>query len=282
MALWPLERRGRSLPGNCCFSFLRRGWRWLLRKCGKNLLNGCGGRWVNRSRLNRNRGSCRRRSSHGRGRCGNRDGRIRGRRDRRCDRRGNRRRSRTRNRARNRSSRHRRCNRCNRRLDHHRGLLHRARLLFAGRRRNPRLHHYGDRRRNHHRRSCNGHRAGRRFGHHRARRRPRCDSRSGRGGGDNGRRASRLRENLACFRTARRHGRRMCRNYGHSRRRRPWRRGYRRFGGRARRRLCTHRRMALPRLLFFLLLVGQNGLQYVAGFGYMREIDLRRNTLRSA
>jgi len=260
MALWPLERRGRSLPGNCCFSFLRRGWRWLLRKCGKNLLNGCGGRWVNRSRLNRNRGSCRRRSSHGRGRCGNRDGRIRGRRDRRCDRRGNRRRSRTRNRARNRSSRHRRCNRCNRRLDHYgyRGRSHRD----------------GRTRRNHD--------PGRRFGHHRARRRPRCDSRSGRGGGDNGRRASRLRENLACFRTARRHGRRMCRNYGHSRRRRPWRRGYRRFGGRARRRLCTHRRMALPRLLFFLLLVGQNGLQYVAGFGYMREIDLRRNTLRSA
>jgi len=40
--------------------------------------------------------------------------------------------------------------------------------------------------------------------------------------------------------------------------------------------------MALPRFLFFLLLVGQNGLHHVAGLGDTREIDLGLETLRGA
>jgi hypothetical protein len=40
--------------------------------------------------------------------------------------------------------------------------------------------------------------------------------------------------------------------------------------------------MALARLLFLFLLLGQNGLQHVAGLGDMREIDLGRNALRGA
>jgi hypothetical protein len=40
--------------------------------------------------------------------------------------------------------------------------------------------------------------------------------------------------------------------------------------------------MALPGLLFFLLLVGQNSLQNVAGLGDMGEINLGCNGLRGA
>jgi len=40
--------------------------------------------------------------------------------------------------------------------------------------------------------------------------------------------------------------------------------------------------MTLPGLILLFLLVGQNGLHYIAGLGYMREIDLRRDTLRGA
>jgi hypothetical protein len=40
--------------------------------------------------------------------------------------------------------------------------------------------------------------------------------------------------------------------------------------------------MALARLLFFLLLVGQDGFQHVAGLGDMRKINFRSNSLRAA
>jgi hypothetical protein len=40
--------------------------------------------------------------------------------------------------------------------------------------------------------------------------------------------------------------------------------------------------MALARLFFFLLLVGQDGFHHVAGLGDMREIDFGSNGLRTA
>ena len=40
--------------------------------------------------------------------------------------------------------------------------------------------------------------------------------------------------------------------------------------------------MSVPGLSFLFLLLGQNGLQHVSGFGDMREINFRRDGLRGA
>jgi hypothetical protein len=164
------------------------------------------------------------------------------------------------------------CNRRNRRNSHHwrldcgGWLLGCTRMIFAVRRGHWRLHHDGYRWRYHHHRSRNHNRARRGLGNHRAGRRTRSDCRRRRRSRNNGRRGSRLRHNLAGLRAPRR-----------------WRcdnRNRRGPGRRRRRRLWTRRRMALPRILFLFLLVGQNGLHYVAGLGYVREIDFWRDALR--
>ena len=92
----------------------------------------------------------------------------------------------------------------------------------------------------------------------------------------NGRRGAGLGNNLARFRASRRYGRRR----GGDHRRRWARRGLlrrnrSRDGG-------LRGRMAVARHRFVFLFLGQNGLQHIAGFGNMREIDFGRNALRGA
>jgi hypothetical protein len=92
-------------------------------------------------------------------------------------------------------------------------------------------------------------------------------------GNDDGRRLARQRYNPARRRLGRGgHGWRECRPRWSGRRRG--------LGGRRGR--GGMGQMALARLLFFLLLGGQNGLQHVAGLGDVREIDFGRDTLRRA
>jgi hypothetical protein len=96
---------------------------------------------------------------------------------------------------------------------------------------------------------------------------------NGRRLGDNGRRGTRLGNNLARFRP----GRRSWRLDGnHSRRRRM--RGFR-----GRRCFCSlQRQTALAGFVFLFLLLGLNGFQHIAWLGDMREINLRGNGLRGA
>jgi hypothetical protein len=91
--------------------------------------------------------------------------------------------------------------------------------------------------------------------------------------GNYGRRGAGLRNNLARFRLSR-----CCGRFGGNC-------NYRRLMRRLRDRLggCSlHGQTALTRGGFIFLLLGQDSLQHVAGLGDMREINLRRNGLRSA
>jgi hypothetical protein len=91
--------------------------------------------------------------------------------------------------------------------------------------------------------------------------------------GDNGRRGAWLGYDLARFRLSR-----CCGRFGgNCNHRCRTRRLGDRLGG------CSlHRQTALTRGGFLFLLLGQYSLQHVAGLGNMREINLRRNGLRSA
>ena len=102
--------------------------------------------------------------------------------------------------------------------------------------------------------------------------RPGCNGRRSRGRHHNGRCGTRLRHNLARLGTG---WHRCCGNH------RSLRCGWL-CGRGCRRRLGTDGRMALPRFLLFLLLVGQNGLHHIAGLGDVGEIDFGLQTLRSA
>ena len=229
------------------FRFFSEDWRILLRCSGGNFN---GRSRSNRSRLNRNRGRCSRRSDH-RSRYDRSLNRLIG------------------------SSSHRRgmrsgMARCvrNRRLDRDYGLFRYTGLIFFRRRGHGRLHHDGYWRCNYNNRSRHCGRPCWSLRHHRTSRRTRGDSRRGRRRGDNLRCASRLRNNLARFRTAGR------------------RRRYNCCRGRLNhcgwRRLRTRRCMTLPCLLLFFLFVGQNGLHHIAGLGNVREVDFRRDALRRA
>ena len=133
-----------------------------------------------------------------------------------------------------------------------------------------RLDHHGARRRRHHNY--------RRPGHHGARGRPGHYRSNGRAGG-NGRRRGRSHND----------GRRRTR-LGHNpaRSRRRWRGSHNRRrrrglnGGCHDRLLRPLRQASLPRLGFFFLLFGQNGLHHVAGLGDVGEIDLGLDALRGA
>ena len=134
-------------------------------------------------------------------------------------------------------------------------------------------HGHGGRRNGDCRTRCN-HSACRSFGDDRANGRARGNSGRRWRRGDDGRRGAGLGNDLARFRACRRGGRR--RNGDHWRRwpsrgRPCWRSGRRNGGLRG--------RMAVPRFRFLFLLFGQDGLQYVARLGDMREIDFGHNAL---
>ncbi len=156
-------------------------------------------------------------------------------------------------------------------------LLSGARVLFAGSLGHARgdrgLDHHGGGRRRDDCRTRGGDSARRRLGDDRAGGRTGGNGRRSRRRGDDGRRGSRLGHNPARFRTGRR-GRR--RGGGH------WNCGGRRASGSGRHGGRAHGQMAQARLLFFLQLGGQNGLERVAGLGYMGEIDFGGNGLRGA
>ena len=171
---------------------------------------------------------------------------------------------------------HRLCDRGNRNLGS-RGRFGRARLGFAGRwNRGRGLQPRGRRRDNHHRTRWRSS-ACRRLGDHGAGGRARGDGRRSRWNHD-GRRGSRLGNNLARFGTARL--RRNNRDRGRGRG--CCSRGARRRGRRGRRCFGASLQQALLCLLFFLLLGGQDGLHHVAGLGDVREIDFGHDRLRSA
>ncbi len=115
------------------------------------------------------------------------------------------------------------------------------------------------------------------LGHNRPSGRVRSDCRSSRRRHDDGRRRTRLRDNFARSRVGRRQSRRRGGSSGRCSR------SFRRRSGRScrlrRRRLHRHARMARFFLFFFPL--GLNGLQHVAWLGDVREVDLRRDGLRS-
>jgi hypothetical protein len=148
-------------------------------------------------------------------------------------------------------------------------MLNGVRVGFVGNRSRWRLDHHG------HRWRCGGACRARRgrgacgsLGYHRTSRRARGNrGRWGRHNND-GRRRAGLGNDLARLRLGRSLWRRRDRdNLGNSYRRRC--RGF-------------HRRMAVPRCCFLLLLLGQNGLQHVAGLRDMRQINLGCHDLRGA
>ncbi len=158
---------------------------------------------------------------------------------------------------------------CGGRLDDD-GLLGGARLAFADDMGRWRLDHHG----HHGRRGGAGRTrhggSSRRLGHHGADGRT-CGNGGRRGRrGDDGRRGAGLGNDLARLRAS---GRGDGRRGGDNRRR-----GHLH----SRRNLRPLRHTALPRFGFLFLLLGQDGLQHVAGLGDMREINLGRNALRGA
>jgi len=169
---------------------------------------------------------------------------------------------------------HHRFLRCNRRRDdrlHQHGRFGSRRLNLAGSGSGGRLHQHG----NSERRNRDGRSRSNRWslGHHGAQRRTRGYGRSGRWRGDDGRSGARQGNDPARLRTGRRCRRRL-RDKNPGRRLRC-----------CRRRRRNHRplwQMALACFGLLLLLLGQDGLQHVSGFGDMREINLGRNALRSA
>jgi len=154
----------------------------------------------------------------------------------------------------------------------HGRLFDRPSLFFSrdGRRDcdNGRLHH--NRRwwrGNHHDWARRGTRTHRRLGNHCAGWRTGCNRGRCRGSHNNGRRGARLRDNPARLGAGRRCGGWGGHNADLGRR------------GRCHWRLRAHRHMRVPRFLLFLLLVGENRFQHVAGLGDMRQIDLGLDSL---
>jgi hypothetical protein len=144
------------------------------------------------------------------------------------------------------------------------------RLGVARGRGNRRLDDRGSRRRsdNDNRAHGNGRACGS-LGNHGAGGRSRGDGRRRRSNHD-GRRLARLRNNATRCRWGRRCcSRRWCRDHRRYRRRRASRRSG-----------WPSRGVTLPCFLFFLLLVGQDGLHYIAGLGDVREVDFWSDALR--
>ena len=138
-----------------------------------------------------------------------------------------------------------------------------------------RLHHNGaGRRRNHHHRRFSHHGACGRPGYHGPNGRARGNGRRRRRSRNNGRRRTRLGYDFARFRTGRRGRRRRGSN----------RRSRGRWMSRRcnRGRLRPHRHASVSSFGFLFLLLGQNGLQHVAGLGDVGEIDLGLNALWGA
>lgn len=113
------------------------------------------------------------------------------------------------------------------------------------------------------------------LGNHGASGRARSNGGRSRWSNDNGWRGTGLRHDSARLRTSWRRRRR-----GHDGSSwRCWACCYRRFRSWC---LSTHGRMRLPRLSFFFLLFGQDGLEGVSGLGYVGEVDLGLEALCGA